>query len=139
MKVRLSSAQKIQIRDSKDVYSIMQAVLLRQNKMRRKQEYFWTLGLSNHNDIDYLELTALGRLNAVNVEPVEVLSFAVQKRCKRIILIHNHPAGKLKPSKSDIIFTALMQKASALLKITLHDHLIISETDYFSFADDGLI
>ncbi len=139
MNVRISKEQKVKIANSQDVFNIMCAVLKRQSKFRRKQEYFWTIGLSTAHDIEYIELVALGRLNAVNVEPVELYSIAVQKRCKRILLVHNHPAGSLKPSKADLTVTQFLKTAAKLLKIELIDHLIISETGFFSFVDEGLM
>jgi len=127
------------ILSSQNVYSIMQAVLLRQTKIRRKQEYFWTIGLNEDLDIKYIELVALGKLNTVTVEPVELFSIAVQKRCTRLILVHNHPTGNLKPSKADLALTKNLKAASKILKIEMIDHLIISEKDYMSFADEGLL
>lgn len=139
MKIRLTKAQRIGILSSKNVYSIMQAVLLRQTKIRRKQEYFWTIGLGEGLDIEYIELVALGKLNTVTVEPVELFSIAVQKRCTRLILVHNHPTGNLKPSKADLALTKNLKAASKILKIEMIDHLIISEKGYMSFADEGLL
>lgn len=53
---------------------------MRQNKLQRQKEYFWPMGLHSNWDISY---------------GVELFSFAVQKKCKRLILIHNHPSGNL--------------------------------------------
>jgi len=139
MKISLTKAQRIKILSSQNVYSIMQAVLLRQTKIRRKQEYVWTIGLNEDLDIEYIELVALGKLNTVTVEPVELFSIAVQKRCTRLILVHNHPTGNLKPSKTDLALTKSLKAASKILKIEIIDHLIISEKGYMSFADDGLL
>lgn len=138
MKVRLTKEQKIRIANSDDVYKIMQAVLMRQNRFRRGKEYFWVLGLNTSNDIMYLELVAIGKLNVVNVDPIEIFSFASQKRCKQIILVHNHPEGKLKPSAADIKLTSHLAIGAQFLGMKILDHLIISETDYKSigqFAD----
>ncbi len=93
MKVRLNQDQKIRIENAKDVAMIMQRILFRQNKLHRKKEYFWSLGLNIANDIEYIELLAIGSLNKVHIDSVEVLSFAVSKKCKKIILCHNHPSG----------------------------------------------
>ncbi len=134
MKVRLTKEQKIKIANSDNVYTIMQAVLMRQNKLHRLREYFWVMGLNNANDILYLELVALGRLNAVNVDPVEIFSFAAQKKCTRIILIHNHTSS-LKPSKEDIKLTATLAIGAHFLKMQILDHLIINETDYETIGD----
>ena len=60
----------------------------------------------------------------------DVLSMPVSKKCKKIILCHNHPSGNLEPSEADIAFTERMEKAAAIMKIELLDHIIITEVNY---------
>jgi DNA repair protein RadC len=134
MNVRLNKDDKKKLKSTDDVYDIMQKILLRQNKLRRKQEYFWTIGLSPKLDIEYIELVALGKLNVVAAEPVEIFSVAVSKRCKSMIMVHNHPSGGLKPSKQDLKFTKDLQAAAKILQIEILDHLIITEIDYYSIV-----
>jgi DNA repair protein RadC len=52
---------------------------------------------------------------------------------------HNHPSGNLNPSDSDTRITGKIKDAGNLMDIQLLDHLIISEKDYYSFADNGLL
>jgi DNA repair protein RadC len=52
---------------------------------------------------------------------------------------HNHPSGNLNPSDSDTRITQKIKDAGNLMDIQLLDHLIISEKDYYSFADNGLL
>jgi DNA repair protein RadC len=132
MQVRLTKEQKIKIANSDDVYTIIRAVLMRQNKLHRKREYFWVMGLNTGNDIMYIELAAIGKVNAANVDPVELFSFAVQKKCKKIILIHNHPSGNLTPSAEDIHLTNQLKEGAKYLKIEILEHLIISEEGFSS-------
>ena len=56
-----------------------------------------------------------------------------------LIVAHNHPSGKLSPSKSDLKLTTKIKKAGENLDIKLLDHLIISEKGYYSFADEKLL
>lgn len=56
-----------------------------------------------------------------------------------IIISHNHPSGTLTPSDSDISLTKKIKKSCELLEIRLLDHLIVTESSYFSFANDGLL
>ncbi|HSH66404.1 MAG TPA: JAB domain-containing protein [Bacteroidia bacterium] len=140
MKVRLSEKDKIKIANSEDVYRIMQAILMRQNKLHRQKEYFWSIGLNTVSDILYIELVTIGTLNKNSIDPVELFSFAVQKKCKRLILVHNHPSGSIKPSKSDISLTQSLKKGGEYLKIDIEDHIIITENQGFlSFSDEGLL
>ena len=117
----------------------MQQVLLRQNKIRRVQEYFWVLGLDKTNTILFLELIAIGRDNRVNVHPPDVFRMAIYKLAPKVILIHNHPSGNIKPSQDDVDFTDRLLKVGRFIEIDVIEHLIITEEQYTSFAVQGLI
>jgi len=139
MNVKLTPTQKINVLNSDDIYSIMQQVLLRENKIGRNKEHFWIIGLSQINKILYVELVSLGTISATIVEPMEVFSIALQKRTVQIILVHNHPSGELKPSPADQELTDRLLQVGKFLTIPVIDHLIISEKNYYSFADNELL
>jgi DNA repair protein RadC len=50
---------------------------------------------------------------------------------------NNIPSGTLKPSEGDRKVTGKVKRAALALDITILDHLIITEKDYYSFADEG--
>ncbi len=54
-------------------------------------------------------------------------------------MVHNHPSGSAKPSTSDIELTKKVEQACALMGIKLHEHIIITKSDYFSFLEHCLI
>ncbi|HPH99951.1 MAG TPA: JAB domain-containing protein [Chitinophagaceae bacterium] len=139
MTVRLTENQKIQILNAQDVYSIMQQVLLREKKIDRNKEHFWIIGLATNNQILFIELISLGSVKATIVEPMEVFSFALQKRAVKIIMVHNHPSGTLNPSKADIEITDKMVAIGKFLQMPIIDHFIISEKTYYSFTASGLL
>lgn len=139
MNVRLSKDQKVKILNSDDVYSIMQQILLRENKIRRNQEHFWVIGLNNANKILFIELVSLGAVNRVTIDPPDVFRMAIYKLAVKMILVHNHPSGNIEPSKADEDFTDRMLKVGKLIKIEVIDHLVISETEFTSFSSSGII
>jgi DNA repair protein RadC len=140
MNVRLTEEQKIRILNSEDVYKVMQQILLRENKIRRNQEHFWVVGLDNKNKILFIELVSLGVVNRVQVNPPEVFRMAIYKLAVKMILVHNHPSGEASPpSDGDLDMTDHMIKSGLMLKIQVIDHLIISEKEFLSMADEGII
>ena len=139
MNVRLNKNQRIQVVTARDIYAIMQQVLLRENKIRRNQEHFWVVGLDNQQKILFIELVALGAVNRVNANPPDVFRMGIYKLAVSIILVHNHPSGNLTPSTSDKQFTDKMLKVSELVNIKIVDHLIISETGFISLKEQGII
>jgi len=52
-------------------------------------------------------------------------------------LAHNHPGGIAEPSEHDEIITDEIQKALALLEITMQDHIILANNEYYSFKRNG--
>ncbi|MBC8755996.1 JAB domain-containing protein [Kordia sp. YSTF-M3] len=139
MNVRLTEEQKITILNAHDVYSIMQQILLRQNKIRRAQEHFWIVGLKADNTILFIELVAIGAQNRVNVSPPDVFRMAIYKLAVRIILVHNHPSGNLKISQADKNITDRLLKVGQIINIDVIDHLIITESGFTSFRDKDIM
>jgi DNA repair protein RadC len=139
MTISLSEEQKIKILNSDDVYSIMQDVLLREEKIDQEKEHFWMVGLAQNNRILYIELVSMGSVKATTVEPMNVFRVAVLKGAVNVILAHNHPSGELKPSDADKDLTDHLIQVGLILNIKVIDHLIISVKSYLSFGDTGLL
>lgn len=139
MDIKLSNDEKIKILNSDDIYGIMQRILLREEKIDQGREHFWVIGLETNNRLLFIELISLGTINKTLVEPMEVFSFALQKRAVKIILCHNHPTGELRPSDNDKDITDRLIQVGLIVNTPVTDHLIISEKSYLSFADTGLL
>jgi DNA repair protein RadC len=139
MDIKLTEEQKIKILTSDDIYKIMQTILLREQKIDQNKEHFWIIGLANNLNLLFVELIGLGTVNKVLVNPMEVFSFALQKRAVQIMLCHNHPSGELKPSKEDKDTTDRMIQVGKIVGTPVLDHLIITERSYMSFNDVGLM
>jgi len=139
MNVRLTQEQKVKVLNAEDIYKVMQQILMRENKIRRNQEHFWVIGLDNANKILFIELIGLGQVNRVNANPPDVFRMGIYKLAVRMILVHNHPSGNIKPSKADLDFTDRLLKVGKLISIEVLDHLVITEESYTSFSEEGII
>ncbi len=139
MDIQLTEAERIKILNSDDLYSILQKILLRDNKIDQNREHFWVIGLETNNRLLFIELISLGSVNKTLAEPMEVFSFALQKRAVKIILAHNHPSGELRPSEADKDLTDRLIQVGLIVNTPVEDHLIISDRSYMSFLDIGLM
>lgn len=139
MNVRLTEEQKKRVLNAYDVYSVMQQILLRQNKIRRAQEHFWVVGLKADNTILFVELISIGAQNYAHVNPPDVFRMGIYKLAVRMILVHNHPSGNLNISASDRDITDRLLKVGKLINIDVIDHLIITESGFTSFKDKGIM
>jgi DNA repair protein RadC len=122
------------------LYPVMQSILMREAPVRRSIEHFWVASLDNKNRLVNVELVNLGSVNRVHVKPPEVFRIPIYKAAPRVVLVHNHPSGYLgilTPNEADKNFTDHMMKAGKLLNIDVADHLVITETEYYSFKDRG--
>lgn len=54
-----------------------------------------------------------------------ILSAAVRRHTRSLLVFHNHPSGNLTPSKADLLFTGRLLKACEAIGLTLIDHLIL--------------
>jgi DNA repair protein RadC len=139
MTIKLSEEQKRKLSNSNDVYSIMQEILLREEKIDQEKEHFWMIGLNPVNRILYIELVSMGSVRATTVEPMNVFRIAVLKGAVNVIMVHNHPSGQVMPSEQDKDLTDRLIQVGRILNILVSDHIIISLKSYFSFANIGLM
>lgn len=56
-----------------------------------------------------------------------------------VVLFHTHPNGKAEPSNEDITATQTMLNMCLSNGIDFDDHIILNETEYYSFNHEGLI
>ena len=70
---------------------------------------------------------------------VGLIKIALDKNASGIIIGHNHPSGSVNPSESDIKITAKLHGGCKLLEISFLDHIIFTESNFYSFSDEGAI
>ncbi len=139
MNVRLKEHQKQIYYSSKAIFELMKEILLRRNKIDRGRENFWVVYLNGYEKVIGVELVSMGTYNETLVNAKEVFCGPLIKRACKIVLVHNHPGGRLFPSVSDIDVTDQLIQVGRLVDIFVVDHVIISEDGFYSFKDGGLI
>jgi DNA repair protein RadC len=83
-----------------------------------------------------VELVSLGTLTSSVIHPRETYRRAIIYGSAAIIVAHNHPSGQPDPSTEDMKVTKLLMEAGRVLGIDMLDHVVFSETRYFSFRDN---
>jgi DNA repair protein RadC len=73
------------------------------------------------------------------VDPKLLFKYCIDSLATSFILIHNHPSGNLKPSRSDIELTGNIKEGAKLINCKLIDHIILTKDNFFSFADEGIL
>jgi DNA repair protein RadC len=105
----------------------------------KNREYFKVIFLNSKNQVIATETLFEGTLTASSVYPREVVQAALSHNAAALIFAHNHPSGDSKPSSEDISVTRQLVFAGKVMGILVHEHIIIGDNRYFSFADQGYI
>ncbi len=124
--------KKDKITSSKDIYELMKPHL-----MDLPHEEFWVVLLNRAHFVLKKAAVSIGGVSGTVADPKLIFKTALENLASAIILVHNHPSGNTKPSDSDIVLTRKMKEAGKLLEIPVLDHLIFTDSDYYSFADEG--
>mgnify|MGYP003761887483 FL=1 len=122
------------INTSRSVFDIMNPLL-----GHLSHEEFWVLYLNNSNKILAKTQMSKGGMTGTVVDVRIVLKQALEHSATAIVLVHNHPSGTLRPSSADTQLTKKFKLAAESLDIKVLDHIIVTEKDYFSFADESLL
>lgn len=88
---------------------------------------------------DGVETLAEGVVDRATVYPRRVMEAALRRGAAAVILAHNHPNGNVMPSKQDKLLTKALDLAATTLQVEVHDHLVVTADDAFSFREAGLL
>jgi DNA repair protein RadC len=103
----------------------------------RRQEYFLGISLNGAHEVIAIRVITVGLVNKTIAHPREVFADMIADRANAAIVAHNHPSGSVKPSTNDNEVTARLTEAGKILGIFLLDHMIFTETAYYSYSQDG--
>ena len=132
-KVSSDSAVGKPIRGAKQIASLFADL---QNEAKEK---LVAISVDTKLKIICFEVVAIGSVKAIYLKPFEAIRASIAVNASGVILVHNHPSGDCKPGANDKRFTRAMKKIADLGGLDLHDHIIIGEDDFFSFAEEGLL
>lgn len=104
-----------------------------------EHEVFYGVFLDNQHRVLTAEQCFQGTVDGANVYPREIVKRALQVNASALILAHNHPSGVTSPSEADKAITRRLVDALKLVDVRVLDHFIIGGTEYFSFAEQGLL
>lgn len=129
-----AAIERLQVNSSRDVFNAIIPQFADLN-----HEEFWVVLLNRSSRITSKHLVSKGGQAGTVADPKIIFNTAIQHHAAFIVLAHNHPSGNLKPSQTDIDLTKKLKAGGQLLDIPVVDHLIVTDTGFFSFADEGLL
>lgn len=102
-------------------------------------EECWVIYLNRANHILGKEMVSTGGMDSTVVDIKVILRRALERKASSLVLVHNHPSGNPLPGKADITRTSMLKKALSACEIQLTDHVVVSDSGWYSFADEQLV
>ena len=105
----------------------------------RDVEQFRALYLDTKNRLIRDQLLQTGTINHTSVYPRQVCVRALEMGAAALVVLHNHPSNDPTPSRADVEMTARLRDALKTIDVDLHDHIVVTPGDAFSFREKGLL
>ena len=120
------------IKCSEDIYNVMHRYL-----QNLDHEECWVIFLNQSGKIIRKQRVSVGGLASTQVDIRLILREALKVCATSLVLVHNHPSGNVRPSSDDDRLTMSLQQASKILNIKMLDHVIYTDYNNYSYADEG--
>jgi DNA repair protein RadC len=119
-----------------DVAKVFQDLLKLEDKIDREKEHFYVMHLDARQQINLVELVAIGTITGATIHARETFRRAIAEGTVSIIIAHNHPSGDVNPSADDITATHTLLQAGEILGIPVLDHIVFTATNFYSFGSN---
>lgn len=102
-------------------------------------EQFYVICLSKSNKIKKVKLLQSGTMDEVSIQIRNITELALESKCSRIIISHNHPSGLGKMSDEDCSFTYSLLCSCLLNSIDVIDHIIVGTDRTISLCEQKMM
>ena len=100
-------------------------------------EQFWVLLLNQNHRLIKKVRVSFGGITATAVDIRIIMREAVLCNATQLVVCHNHPSGKITPSKDDDTLTVSIMQACKVMNIRFNDHVIVTDGHYYSYHESG--
>lgn len=105
----------------------------------RREEAVGVILLDSSKRVIYTGIVCEGAVSAVPLYVRKLVRLCIDYDADSFILAHNHTSGSVQPSKQDILTTKQLELALGCIDVRLKDHIILTDSDQFSFFESGLL
>jgi DNA repair protein RadC len=137
LKYKSGDQKKVKISKSQDAYLVMKE-LFDQDTLELTESFIVLFLNRANNTIGWIKVSQGGIAGTV-VDIKLIFATALKCAASAMILAHNHPSGNKNPSEADISMTKRLKEGGNIFEIQILDHLIVTEKEYLSMSDEGLI
>lgn len=137
-KTNVKPSERSKISNSKDAYELLITRFYPKDTIEHKEIVKTILLNKAHKVLGVINVSE-GGIDSSIIDCRLVLQAAILANATSLILTHNHPSGNVNPSECDNRMTLELKKACDFMKISLLDHIIVTNESFFSYADEGKI
>lgn len=105
----------------------------------RQHEIFALILLNAQMRYINFEIVETGTVSSTSVSPRKVAEEVLRNNAAKVVFVHNHPGGSLRPSPDDENLTKLLVQILKTISVTVVDHIIVANGRFSSMADSGKI
>lgn len=128
-----AAEEKRFIQTAIDIYRLM---LPRMRDLQHEECYALYLR-TDHSLEGVPYMVSKGGIAGTQVDIRLVVREALIRQAPKLVLVHNHPSGNLHPSTDDNNLTERLHKACQLMNLTLMDHIIVTDGNFYSYRENG--
>ncbi len=128
-----TAEQQFRMRSPQDVAGFVRKIL-----SDNSREHIVALYFDGSNTVASFSTISIGTATSATVHPREIFQRAISCGAVSLVICHNHPSGNTTPSPEDQRVTRRLKEAGDLLGIPLLDHVIVTDSSFYSFKDHGL-
>ena len=99
-------------------------------------EEFWALFFNPKHEMLRRVRICRGEVSENATDPRSIMRFGVMYNATYIVTVHNHISGNPSPTKFDNMIAEKLTKAAEAVRMTLRDHIILADEQYYSFKDN---
>lgn len=124
--------EKTQIKNTEDAYKYIMRLYGSDIELI---ESFIGIYIDNNNNVIGWSKIASGGIDKTIVDQRVLFKYAIELLAPRIIICHNHPSGKVLPSRDDDELTNRIVDGCKILGLQLIDHLVVTKETYYSYLE----
>lgn len=102
-------------------------------------EQFYVICLTKSNEVIKSFMIKSGTADEVDVQIRTITQVALDSKCNKIIISHNHPQGKAEMSDEDLAFTYSIVCSCMLNSIEVVDHIIVGTDKTISLQEQHVL
>lgn len=136
LSAKLSDFKKVKITSSRDAYEYIRQFYT--DDIHIFESVFILLMNRSNETIGFAKISQ-GGVSGTVVDVKIICKYAIDSLSCGVIMAHNHPSGNTMPSPQDKQISKKLREALMWIDITLLDSMVITDQEYYSMADDGII